>query len=268
MQHAIINAMKCLRAIKDRIARPVYQLANHFSRASIPCTVYQPGKSSVRDLQSPSAHHSSVVFRHNQSVGHHYDDSVGLFRHDTSVGQSQRGSQSVYQPGKSSVRDLQSPSAHHSSVVFRHNQSVGHHYDDSVGLFRHDTSVGQSQRGSQSGHQSICQSGSRCMHVLQVYAGINNKGKAQNLEELITEKFESTNEQPDQILKNLRTSSSSALIPQVALQPLTRKDPLEDFDYSDPRCNPLLRPTAARNPSNHRTLSPKVVSNITSLLPQ
>ncbi|KZV34184.1 hypothetical protein F511_35919 [Dorcoceras hygrometricum] len=38
-------------------------------RASIPRTVYQPGKSSVRDLQSPSAHHSSVVFRHrNQSV--------------------------------------------------------------------------------------------------------------------------------------------------------------------------------------------------------
>ncbi|KZV23053.1 pectinesterase [Dorcoceras hygrometricum] len=27
MQHAIINAMKCMRAIKDRIARPVYQLA-------------------------------------------------------------------------------------------------------------------------------------------------------------------------------------------------------------------------------------------------
>ncbi|KZV16656.1 hypothetical protein F511_42944 [Dorcoceras hygrometricum] len=26
MQHAIIDAMKCMRAIKDRIARPVYQL--------------------------------------------------------------------------------------------------------------------------------------------------------------------------------------------------------------------------------------------------
>ncbi|KZV16852.1 eukaryotic translation initiation factor 4G-like [Dorcoceras hygrometricum] len=111
MQHAIINAMKCMRAIKGRIARPVNQLANHLNRASIPRMVYQPGKSSVRDLQSPSAHHSSVVFRHNQSVGHHSDDSVGLFRHDTSVGQS--------------------------------------------------------QRGSKSGHQSICQSGSRCMHVCQ-----------------------------------------------------------------------------------------------------
>ncbi|KZV26234.1 myosin-6 [Dorcoceras hygrometricum] len=61
MQHAIINAMKCMRAIKDRIARPTYQLTNHLSRASIPRTVYQPRKSSIRDLQSPSAHHSSVV---------------------------------------------------------------------------------------------------------------------------------------------------------------------------------------------------------------
>ncbi|KZV52830.1 hypothetical protein F511_38012 [Dorcoceras hygrometricum] len=93
MQHAIIDAMKCMRAIKGRIARPVKQLAIHLSRASIPLTVYQPGKSSVRDLQSPSAHHSSVVFRHNQSVDHHSDDSVGLFRHNSSVGQSQRGSQ-------------------------------------------------------------------------------------------------------------------------------------------------------------------------------
>ncbi|KZV21475.1 hypothetical protein F511_08240 [Dorcoceras hygrometricum] len=29
-------------------------------------------------------------------------------------------------------------------------------------------------------------------------------------------------------------------------------DPLEDFDYNDPRCNPLLRPAAARTP-NHTT---------------
>ncbi|KZV35327.1 hypothetical protein F511_40493 [Dorcoceras hygrometricum] len=60
MQHAIINDMKCMSAIKDRIARPVYQLENHLSRASIPRTVYQSGKSSVCDLQSPSALHSSV----------------------------------------------------------------------------------------------------------------------------------------------------------------------------------------------------------------
>ncbi|KZV18395.1 hypothetical protein F511_25116 [Dorcoceras hygrometricum] len=52
MQHAIINAMKCMRAIKDRIARPVYQLAI-ISVSLYTRTVYQPGKSSVRDLQSP-----------------------------------------------------------------------------------------------------------------------------------------------------------------------------------------------------------------------
>ncbi|KZV56602.1 F-box/LRR-repeat protein-like [Dorcoceras hygrometricum] len=27
------------------------------------------------------------------------------------------------------------------------------------------------------------------------------------------------------------------------------KDPFEDFDYNNPRCNPLLRPVAARTPS-------------------
>ncbi|KZV21459.1 hypothetical protein F511_15610 [Dorcoceras hygrometricum] len=37
-------------AIKDQIARPAYQLANHLSRASIPRTVNQPRKSSVRDI--------------------------------------------------------------------------------------------------------------------------------------------------------------------------------------------------------------------------
>ncbi|KZV22047.1 putative receptor-like protein kinase [Dorcoceras hygrometricum] len=62
MQHAIINAMKCMRAIKDRIARPVYQLAI-ISISLYTRTVYQSGKSSVRDIQSPSAHHSSVVLQ-------------------------------------------------------------------------------------------------------------------------------------------------------------------------------------------------------------
>ncbi|KZV38774.1 hypothetical protein F511_19923 [Dorcoceras hygrometricum] len=40
---------------------------------------------------------------------------------------------------------------HHSSVVFRHDDSIGHDSDDSVGPFRHDTSVCRSQRGSFSG---------------------------------------------------------------------------------------------------------------------
>ncbi|KZV50355.1 3-ketoacyl-CoA thiolase 2, peroxisomal [Dorcoceras hygrometricum] len=43
-------------------------------------------------------HHSSVVFRHDESVGHHSDDSVGPFRHDTSVCRSQRGSISIGYP--------------------------------------------------------------------------------------------------------------------------------------------------------------------------
>ncbi|KZV15838.1 hypothetical protein F511_25359 [Dorcoceras hygrometricum] len=94
MQHSIINAMKCMRAIKDRIARPVYQLAIISIEPLYHAQQVSRWKSSVRDLQEPSAHHSSVVFRHDKSVGHHSDDSVGLFRHDKSVGQSQRGSQS------------------------------------------------------------------------------------------------------------------------------------------------------------------------------
>ncbi|KZV33412.1 scarecrow-like protein 14 [Dorcoceras hygrometricum] len=36
MQHAIINAMKCMRAIKDRRARPVYQLENHHNQPLYP----------------------------------------------------------------------------------------------------------------------------------------------------------------------------------------------------------------------------------------
>ncbi|KZV53011.1 hypothetical protein F511_32499 [Dorcoceras hygrometricum] len=43
-------------------------------------------------------------------------------------------------------------------------------------------------------------------------------------------------------------------------------DQLEDFDYNDPRCNPLLRPATARTPSiYHRTLSlVRSLSNIKS----
>ncbi|KZV25570.1 hypothetical protein F511_31154 [Dorcoceras hygrometricum] len=59
MQHAIINAMKCMRAIKDRIARPVYQLAHHLS---------QP------------------LYPHGVSTG----EIIGR-PHNSSVGQSQRG---------------------------------------------------------------------------------------------------------------------------------------------------------------------------------
>ncbi|KZV56774.1 hypothetical protein F511_19168 [Dorcoceras hygrometricum] len=97
MQHAINQCYECMRAIKDRIARPASQLENQSVEPLHHAQRVNRWKSSVRDLQGPSAHHSSVVFRHDKSVGHHSDDSVGLFRHNKSVGQSQRGSQSGHQ---------------------------------------------------------------------------------------------------------------------------------------------------------------------------
>ncbi|KZV22460.1 hypothetical protein F511_17914 [Dorcoceras hygrometricum] len=94
MQHAINQCYECMRAIKDRIARPASQLENQSVEPLYHAQRISRWKSSVRDLRGPSAHHSSVVFRHDKSVGHHSDDSIGLFRHNKSVGQSQRGSQS------------------------------------------------------------------------------------------------------------------------------------------------------------------------------
>ncbi|KZV57737.1 LRR receptor-like serine/threonine-protein kinase [Dorcoceras hygrometricum] len=93
MRHAISRCYECMRAIKDRIDRPVYQLEIISIEPLYHAQQVSQWKSSVHDLHDPSAHHSSVVFRHDKSVGHHSDDSVGLFRHEKSVGQSQRGSQ-------------------------------------------------------------------------------------------------------------------------------------------------------------------------------
>ncbi|KZV47858.1 hypothetical protein F511_39525 [Dorcoceras hygrometricum] len=97
MKHAINQCYECMRAIKDRIARPARRLEIISVEPLYHAQQVSRWKSSVRDLQDPSAHHSSMVFRHDKSVGHHSDDSVGLFRHDKSVGQSQRGSQSGHQ---------------------------------------------------------------------------------------------------------------------------------------------------------------------------
>ncbi|KZV19173.1 translocase of chloroplast 90, chloroplastic [Dorcoceras hygrometricum] len=97
MQHAINQCYECMRAIKDRIARPASRLAIITIEPLYHAQQVSRWKSSVRDPQDPSAHHNSVVFRHDKSVGHHSDDSVGLFRHDKSVGQSQHGSQSGHQ---------------------------------------------------------------------------------------------------------------------------------------------------------------------------
>ncbi|KZV40578.1 (E,E)-alpha-farnesene synthase-like [Dorcoceras hygrometricum] len=69
----------------------------------------------------PVNHHRSVVFRHNQSVGHHSDDSVVPFRHDTSVGRSQRGSISAV--NKSSTRTSNSQYAT-STDLTRHDYST------------------------------------------------------------------------------------------------------------------------------------------------
>ncbi|KZV30853.1 hypothetical protein F511_30902 [Dorcoceras hygrometricum] len=42
-----------------------------------------------------AAHHSLVVFRHDNSAGHHINNNVGSFRHDGSTGRSQRHTLSV-----------------------------------------------------------------------------------------------------------------------------------------------------------------------------
>ncbi|KZV18444.1 isoflavone 2'-hydroxylase-like [Dorcoceras hygrometricum] len=56
MQHAIINAMKCMRAIKDRIARPVYQLANQSVEPLYHARCINRGN------------HRSVIFRARQLI--------------------------------------------------------------------------------------------------------------------------------------------------------------------------------------------------------
>ncbi|KZV52325.1 hypothetical protein F511_38142 [Dorcoceras hygrometricum] len=61
MQHAIIDAMKCMRAIKDRISIPVYQLAIISVKPIYHAQPISRWKSSVCDHRSPSDHHSSVV---------------------------------------------------------------------------------------------------------------------------------------------------------------------------------------------------------------
>ncbi|KZV41851.1 hypothetical protein F511_29051 [Dorcoceras hygrometricum] len=56
MQHAIINAMKCMRAIKDRIARPVNQLANQSVEPLYHARCINRGN------------HRSVIFRARQLI--------------------------------------------------------------------------------------------------------------------------------------------------------------------------------------------------------
>ncbi|KZV30756.1 hypothetical protein F511_03734 [Dorcoceras hygrometricum] len=73
MQHTIINAMKCMRAIKDRIARPVYQLENHLSQPLYPHGV---STGEIIGTTHQSASHN-VAFNQviNQSVNQAQDVS-------------------------------------------------------------------------------------------------------------------------------------------------------------------------------------------------
>ncbi|KZV22650.1 strictosidine synthase 3-like [Dorcoceras hygrometricum] len=81
---------------RNRSTRPANQLEVHLNRASIPAQCINRGNHRSVIIR-PVSHHSSVVFRHNQSIGHHSNDSVGPFKHDTSVCRSQRGSISGHQ---------------------------------------------------------------------------------------------------------------------------------------------------------------------------
>ncbi|KZV31965.1 interactor of constitutive active ROPs 4-like [Dorcoceras hygrometricum] len=74
MQHAIINAMKCMRAIKDRIARPVYQLAHHLSQP-----LYPHGVSTgeiIGTTHQSSSHNVAFNQVINQSVNQARDRST------------------------------------------------------------------------------------------------------------------------------------------------------------------------------------------------
>ncbi|KZV23849.1 purple acid phosphatase 15 [Dorcoceras hygrometricum] len=63
-------------------------------------------------------HHSSVVFRHEDSVGHDSDDSIVPFRRDTPSGRSQCGSQTI-SPEHGKLRLLKSVSSVVSATTAR-----------------------------------------------------------------------------------------------------------------------------------------------------
>ncbi|KZV19866.1 nuclear pore complex protein Nup96 [Dorcoceras hygrometricum] len=81
MQHAIINAMKCMRAIKDRIARPVYQLTNHLNQPLYPHGVSTGDHRSVifraRTTHQSASHNVAFNQVINQSVNQAQDISPG-----------------------------------------------------------------------------------------------------------------------------------------------------------------------------------------------
>ncbi|KZV33411.1 interactor of constitutive active ROPs 4-like [Dorcoceras hygrometricum] len=87
MQHAIINAMKCMRAIKDRIASPVYQLENHHNQPLNPHDV------STRE----------IIGTTHQSASH----NVGF---NQVINQSVNQAQDVYSQGTTQPIEASQPS--------------------------------------------------------------------------------------------------------------------------------------------------------------
>ncbi|KZV18247.1 hypothetical protein F511_23332 [Dorcoceras hygrometricum] len=131
---------------------------------------------------------------------------------------------------KSSVRDIQTQKTQKQEKKYevkpqyeepsKHSKSCNigsHHFDDSVGLFGHDTSVGQSQRGSQSGHQSInlaqdIQTGHGRTHGLRKQISPGSKFMAEGFKEL---KYRSAQQQKNarsDFSRNLRTPAASRFL--------------------------------------------------------
>ncbi|KZV30846.1 glycosyltransferase family 28 protein Monogalactosyldiacylglycerol (MGDG) synthase [Dorcoceras hygrometricum] len=121
MQHAMINAMKCMRAIKDRIARPVYQLAHHLSQPLYPHSV-SIGEiiGTTQQLASHNVAFNQVI---NQSVNQARDKHISRF-HNINLRKSATVNSSYRGIRRMEIRDIE-----------------------------HDPTVGQSQRGTQSGYQ-------------------------------------------------------------------------------------------------------------------
>ncbi|KZV58407.1 hypothetical protein F511_15841 [Dorcoceras hygrometricum] len=71
MQQAIINAVKCMRAIKERIARPVYQLANHLNQPLYPHDV-----STVEIIDPQISDWALLDVRYSMEVAF---DAIGLY---------------------------------------------------------------------------------------------------------------------------------------------------------------------------------------------
>ncbi|KZV43752.1 Leucine-rich repeat receptor-like protein kinase [Dorcoceras hygrometricum] len=114
------------------------------------------------------------------------------------------------------------PISHHSSVVFRHNQSVGHHSDDRFGPFRHDTSVCR-----MAFNQVINQSVNRLKILKYTHAQASKLSRVAPIRTFTTDSTSRIHRhgttieasQPS-LLRQSPTPAASRSIPQVVLQPL------------------------------------------------